>query len=158
MAAYEEDQIEFSILSLVKDPLIDLINKLSANVKCLNAVKTNIDAHEAASSPAGLVSSILENMLLGPDPSYSLTQEGIGHAVMTADEKERCQNNSIDESIQHLQKLSESQIELRASIKEEQQSQQADDDYAAGRRYDYGPAVRTWIRMLARKRKFESLE
>lgn len=158
MAAYEEDQIEFSILSLTKDPSIELIDKLSANVKSLGIVKEHIDADGSAGSAAGLVSSVLENILLDADASYSLTQESIDHAVITAGEEERYQNSSIDELVQHLQKLSERQIELRASIKEEQQSRQADDDYAAGRRYDYGPAVRTWIRMLARKRKFDSLQ
>ncbi|RMJ25554.1 ubiquitin carboxyl-terminal hydrolase [Aspergillus sp. HF37] len=158
MAEYEEDQIEFSILSLAKDPLIDLTAKLAVNVKCLRLVRELIDAHEEGSSTAEPAASLLENTILGPDASYALTQDNIGEAVIAADQREEYQACSIDALIQHLQKLSGNQLELRASIKEEQQSNQADDDYAAGRRYDYGPAVRQWVRFLARKRMFESLE
>jgi ubiquitin carboxyl-terminal hydrolase L5 len=158
MAEYEEDQIEFSILSLAKDPLIDLTAKLAANVKCLELVRELIDAHEEGSSTAEPAVSLLENTILGPDASYALTQDNIDEAVIAADQREGYQACSIDALIHDLQKLSGNQLELRASIKEEQQSNQADDDYAAGRRYDYGPAVRQWARFLARKRMFESLE
>jgi ubiquitin carboxyl-terminal hydrolase L5 len=48
-------------------------------------------------------------------------------------------------------------LELRRTVREEQQTQQKDDDYAAGRRFDYGPAIRTWLRFLARKRVIEDL-
>lgn len=158
MAEYEEDQIEFSILSLVKDPLIDLTDELAANVKCLELVIGLIDAHKEASSTAEPVASLLENTIVGPQPSYALTQECIDRAVIAAGQREEYQACSVHALIQHLERLSASQLGLRTTIKEEQQSNQADDDYAAGRRYDYGPAVRLWIRFLARKRMLEDLQ
>lgn len=157
MAEYEEDQIEFSILSLVKDPLVNLVDKLADNVKCLELVSGLIDAHEGGMT-AEQTASIPENTIRGPNASYGLTRERIDSAVIPADQQEGHQNSSVDALLQHLQKLAESQLELRASIKEEQQANQADDDYAAGRRYDYGPAVRLWTRFLARKRMFDRLE
>ncbi|EDN07006.1 hypothetical protein I7I51_05735 [Histoplasma capsulatum] len=36
-------------------------------------------------------------------------------------------------------------------ISEEEQSHRADEDYATARRHDYGPAVHTWVRLLARE-------
>ncbi|RJE26656.1 ubiquitin carboxyl-terminal hydrolase [Aspergillus sclerotialis] len=158
MAEYEEDQIEFSILSLAKDPLVDLVGKLAANVKCLEIVQQRLKTHEEGSSNHELVASLLENTILVPDESYGLTRVDIDEAVVTSEQMEEYGNCTIDGLIQNLQKLSTSQCDLRATIKEEQQSRQADDDYAFGRRYDYGPAVRLWVRFLARKRMLESLE
>lgn len=158
MAEYEEDQIEFSILSLAKDPLVDLTSRLAANVKCLETIQQCIETHEEDSSKHELAASVLENTILVPDDSYGLTRDGIDNAVVTAEQMEEYRDCTIDGLIQHLEKLSKTQIELRATIKEEQQSRQADEDYALGRRYDYGPAVRLWVRFLARKRMLESLE
>lgn len=152
MAGYEEDQIEFSILGVVRDPLLDLIDKLAVNVKCLEMVNGRLGTNaETSSEPA------FENAVLGPDSSFDLTREAIDNAKISADEEEMYQACSIDELVQHRQKLSIAQQELRAAIREEQQSHRADDDYATGRRYDYGPAVRCWIQFLARKRVIENL-
>ena len=158
MAEYEEDQIEFSILSLAKDPLVDLVGKLAANVKCLEIVQQRLKTHEEGGSKRELVASLLENTILVPDESYGLTRVDIDEAVVTAKQMEEYEDCTIDGLMQNLQKLNTTQHDLRATIKEEQQSRQADDDYAFGRRYDYGPAVSLWIRFLARKRMLESLE
>lgn len=157
MANYAEDQIEFSILSLAKDPLVELIGKLATNVKCLEMVQERINAHDEAGSKYEFAASVLENNVLGPDESYSLTRNSIENAAIAADQAQKYEACTMDELMQHLQKLSEAQRELRATIKEEQQLHQADDDYAFGRRYDYGPAVRLWTRMLAHKGLMESL-
>lgn len=157
MAEYEEDQIEFSILSVAKDPLVDLIDKLAANVRCLEIIQEHINAHEGAGSKHEMVAAALENNALGPDRSYSLTRDCIDKAAIAADQEEKYRSCTMDELGQHLQQLSEAQHKLRATIKEEQQSHQADDDYAFGRRYDYGPAVRLWTRILARRRMLERL-
>ena len=147
MAEYEEDQIEFSILSLVKDPLHSLVDDLAVNVKCLETINGRIAALQDKTEPE----PTLDNTVLGPAGSFSLTREAIDNAEIPANQKGSYQCNSVGELSQRRQNLSNEQQQLRAAIKEEQQSQQADDDYATGRRYDYGPAVRTWMRFLARK-------
>ncbi|CEJ56811.1 hypothetical protein PMG11_05529 [Penicillium brasilianum] len=156
MAAYEEDQIEFSILGLVKDPLSDLIEQLAVNVKSLEMVherlKSDGDTTAAATTMAGF-----EGTAIGPELSLALTRAVIDAAVIpeaTLQEYQSCSPSQLQE---HWQRLSQAQEELRSRVREEQQSQRADDDYATGRRYDYGPAVRTWLRFLARKQVLAEL-
>lgn len=153
MAEYEGDQIEFSILSLVRDPLLDFIGKLAANVKCLRIANERLHVIGTTSPET----TDREATLVGPDPSYGLTQEELDQATPTAEEVEALQSCSADELLQQKQRLSKAQQELRMAIREEQQSHQADDNYAIGLRYDYGPAVERWVRLLARKKKIKTL-
>ncbi|KAB8269645.1 ubiquitin carboxyl-terminal hydrolase [Aspergillus minisclerotigenes] len=158
MTEYEEDQIEFSILSLVRDPLVDLIGKLAVNIKCLELLNQRLttQAPAVAHSELPFASRILENTILGPDKSFDMTRESIDQAIVPV-VLERYNLFSAQENVGFQQKLCNEQQALRAAIRDEQQTQRADDDYAAGRRYDYGPAIRTWVRFLARKGVIESL-
>ena len=160
MNEYEEDQIEFSILSLVKDPLPGLVDRLAANVKHLQAVNERTTALKEEGKPdseTGVADSLNENTIWGSDPSYCLTQEKLDNTELPANPREMYQTCSADETNQHRQHLSDEQRDLRATIRDEQQTQQADEDYATGRRYDYVPAVRTWMQFLAQKKAIEGL-
>lgn len=153
MEEYEEDQIEFSILSLGRDPLLGLTEKLAVNVKSLEVVNKRL--RDTTNSETAAADDTEDNTILGPDASLSLTREAIDHAEIPADQKEAYESCSPEELNQFRQKLSEEQQELRAAIREEQQSKNADDDYAAGRRYNYGSTVSKWVSTLARKEVLE---
>ncbi|KGO37344.1 Peptidase C12, ubiquitin carboxyl-terminal hydrolase 1 [Penicillium expansum] len=152
MAAYEEEEIEFSILGLVRDPLPDLINDLAVNVR-----KLEILNQRSTSLCPSSETLALDETVLGPDPSLSLTREEIDTAVIpqeTLDDYQTCSDEKVQE---YQQRISKSQREIRTRIREEQQSHRSDDEYAAGRRFDYGPAVRTWLRRLAQKQQLQEL-
>ncbi|KAL4919124.1 ubiquitin carboxyl-terminal hydrolase [Aspergillus aurantiobrunneus] len=159
MEEYEEDRIEFSILSLARDPLPDLVDQLVVNIKQLQTIEKTATSHERKAAEVGprAMASLPENTLLGPDVSYEVTETAINEAAMPAGKEKEYLECSLDELAKHRTDLSRAQLKLRAMIREEQQSQRADDEYAAGRRYDYGPAIRTWLRLLARKRVIEYL-
>ncbi|KAJ5766446.1 uncharacterized protein N7511_004062 [Penicillium nucicola] len=152
MAAYEEEQIEFSILGLVRDPLPDLINSMAINVRSLDILRQRA----LSLSPPGIDLS-WDHLVLGPDPSLCLTREGIDAAELP-DRVQKCQSCSAGELQEYQQELSKDQQELRVRIREEQQSHRTDDEYAAGRRFDYSPAVRMWLRLLARKQELQELQ
>lgn len=103
------------------------------------------------------IESLNENTIWGPDPSFCLTQETLDSTELPANPKEVYKSCTADEINQHRQRLAEEQRELRATVRDEQQTQQADEDYATGRRYDYVPAVETWMKFLAQKRAIDSL-
>ncbi|CAI7575981.1 unnamed protein product [Penicillium glandicola] len=152
MAAYEEEEIEFSILGLVRDPLPDLINDLAVNVRTLEILN-----QRAISLCPSSDTLALDETVLGPDPSLSLTREEIDAAVIpqeTLDDYQTCSDEKLQK---YQQTISMDQRELRIRIREEQQSHRSDDEYAAGRRFDYGPAVRTWLRRLAQKQQLQEL-
>ncbi|KAL4973246.1 ubiquitin carboxyl-terminal hydrolase [Aspergillus desertorum] len=151
--------IEFSILSLVRDPLPDLIDRLAVNIKQLQTIERTISSHnpEVVSDVSSAVGPLNGNTLLGPDESYGVTEKVFNKATMPAEEAEKYLGFSVDEILKHRTDLVRAQLELLTAIREEQQSQRADEEYAEGRRYDYGPAIRTWLRFLARKRIIEDL-
>lgn len=155
MAAYEEDQIEFSILGLVRDPLPELLGQLAVNVRCLEILNQRILSQtEDALEPT---LDALQETILGPDPSLPLTREDINTADVSVHAR-KYNSFSAAQLQQAQEELSNAQRGLRASIQEEKQSQWADADYAAGRRFDYAPAVRTWLRFLARKQVIQELQ
>lgn len=155
MAAYEEDQIEFSILGLVRDPLPELLGQLAVNVRCLEILNQRI-LSQTEEEPEPTLDALQET-ILGPDSSLPLTREDINTADVSiqAREYDLCSAAQLQQA---QQELSNAQRSLRASIQEEKQSQWADADYAAGRRFDYAPAVRTWLRCLARKQLIQELQ
>lgn len=157
MAEYEEDRIEFSILGLVRDPVPDLIKELALNVKCLRKVNERLGGIEKVGSDPSLDTTTLEHVILGPDLSFRLTQDDINQATIPESKLEEYETCTLDELAAHRQKLITSQQEIRESITEELQFHRADDDHAARRRHDYGPAVQLWVRMLARKNIIEDL-
>ncbi|EKV16751.1 Ubiquitin Carboxy-terminal hydrolase 37 [Penicillium digitatum PHI26] len=152
MAAYEEEEIEFSILGLVRDPLPDLINDLAVNVRKLEILNQRVTSLCQSSDTL-----VLDETVLGPDASLSLTREAIDAAAIpqeTLDDYQTCSEKKLQE---YQQTICRNQQGLRARIREEQQSHRSDDEYAAGRRFDYGPAVRTWLRRLAQKQQLQEL-
>ena len=154
MTEYEEGQIEFSVLSLVRDPILDITRDLALNVKCLEIVNRRLDEGTAASDHTF---ADLPGVILGPSLDLGLTQKDIDCAEIPQAVLETYQASTLKELDLLQQRLIDSQQSVRASMKEELQSCQADDDHAAGRRHEYGPAVRSWIGMLARKAVIKGL-
>ncbi|KAJ5548652.1 hypothetical protein N7513_005886 [Penicillium frequentans] len=148
MAAYEEEQIEFSMLGVVRDPLHDLIQQLAVNVRGLEILNAQLTSPATPVLPDAMLSELTETVL-GPDPSYGLSREDIDAAGIS--------EIASSEFATELRRLRDVQRQLRGRIREEQQIQRSDEDHATGRRYDYGPAVRTWLRFLARKHMLAEL-
>ncbi|KAK2871801.1 hypothetical protein FQN49_002809 [Arthroderma sp. PD_2] len=153
MAEYEEDQIEFSILSLSKDPLPGYKADLATNIKSLRRVNNRLSElgkrGEADQEDA---------VLSGPaHPEYGLTEDTVEQALVPELVAAKCSTDNSEELARERQLLVQQQSQLRVQVKDEQQSRQSEIDYANSRRHDYGPAVQTWTRFLARKQKLEDL-
>lgn len=157
MAAYAEGDIEFSILGLVRDPLPDLIQQLASNVRSLEILNERLMSQQDQASNTEATLTEMRETVLGPDPSLGLTQADIDAAVISEAKQREYQESSPTQLRQRQHELSKAQMELRGRIREEQQAYHADEDHATGRRYDYGPAIRTWLRFLARKQLLPEL-
>lgn len=153
MAEYEEGQIEFSILGLVKDPITTLASELAMNVKKIAA----INEQSCSSQVPQKVDSSDHDIVTGPDPSLHLTPTLLDEVIVPEDDLEKYKTAPKEDLLGLQEILVDAQKSIRASIKEEQQARHADEDYANKRRHDYGPAVHTWVRALARKGLLEPL-
>ena len=154
MADYEDGQIEFSILGLVRDPLLNLVEDLAVNVKSQQMVH---DRLQDGSGNGKGKDALYEEATLGPDESLGLTQDAIDQATVPAEEKARMEKKSREVLLEHRQSLWIRNQELQSLIREEQESRRQDMEYAMQRRFDYGPAVRRWLKLLQQKRKIGEL-
>lgn len=157
MYAYAEENIEFSILGLVRDPLPDLIQQLAVNVRSLEILNERLMSLEDGAPETEATLLALKETVLGPDPSLALTRADIDAAVVPDAIQAESQNSLSEQLRQRQRGLTTAQRELRGRIREQQQTQRADEDHATGRRYDYGPAIRTWLRFLARRQLIAEL-
>lgn len=159
MAEYEEGQIEFSILSLVKAPLSGLFSDLAQNAKSLfalsNSEQTSEESFISAISPAsGEFCSGSELNVCLPDAAFGLTQDMIDQAIIPQGIHDAIQSRNVSIITQLWKELTIAQATLKGSIGEEQLSNQLDQERAESRRWDYGPAVHDLICFLATKRFF----
>ncbi|EFR02774.1 ubiquitin carboxyl-terminal hydrolase [Nannizzia gypsea CBS 118893] len=157
MADYEEEEIEFSILSLSKDPMTVYLADLASNVKALQHINSRLSELGENCDEADQENATLD----GPDAQYGLTLDILELALVPSELAEATENGSKAHDLNSLarqrQALVEQQRLLRTQIKDEQRSRQMELDYARSRRHDYNAAVHCWTRLLARKRKFEEL-
>ena len=161
MTQYGEEQIEFSILSLVKEPLLGFIDALAENVKSLAALSKQLDILRpdwkqfiASSGDEGGISST--DVVVKPDAIYGLTSDICDRASTPQSTKAIIADGAASELMELSQKLVTEQVSLRASIREEQQSAHSDLDRAASRCFDYGPSVHNLMGLLGRKRLLQS--
>ena len=162
MAEYEEGQIEFAVLALVKDPLLTLVASLAENVRCLRALSARLDDTQSdrtdfRATSAPVMDSLVDGTLLGPDLSYDLSEDAINHASIPSAVEQKFRDVATVDLLAYRQELEIGQADLRRSIKEEQQSVRSDEERAASRRHDYGPMLQAWVRMLARKQALRPL-
>lgn len=147
MTEYEEDQIEFSVLSVVRDPLADYTEQLAQNVKGLQCIRLRLGASQLDDDLKKMLGDQeLEDLLLGAYPGLGLTEERVDLAETSSYE-----NCSADELTHEYIRMVNRQKALRMSILDEMQSRRVDDAFAEGRRHDYSSALEFWGRALARK-------
>ena len=161
MAEYEDGQIEFAILSLVKDPLLSLIPSLASNVKgiqllsaLLDKVKPDWRDFTSFRTPEGDL--ISDGTLTGPNMTYGITQEAIDSSQMPDNIQPDSSDNATD-LLTSRQKLVTAQAALRLSIKSEFESDRLDEEKAASRRHDYGPVIQKWLLYHARRSAIEAV-
>ncbi|KAL2039579.1 hypothetical protein N7G274_007851 [Stereocaulon virgatum] len=160
MAQYEEGQIEFAILSLVRDPLLNHVSSLAQNIKSIAALSAQLDRVKPnwQDSTAGPTNGHIcepEGLLSCPDLGYHLTQKEINQAKLPEKVVNLCLSNMASVMIEHRQELLTNQAELRMSIKEEMQSNVLDEERAAARSCDYGASMQGFVRKLRLKKQAE---
>ena len=156
MAEYEEGQIRFSLLSLVKDPIIDYRARLAENIELLQAIEERLDSARSggkdfATDTGQQESETSHCALRGVNMLRGITPQSLNEDTPAASVKVKLavSGDTLESLMGSRTELLTEQAGLRAGIREEDELTKADDEKAANRRYDYGPAIQTWLRMLA---------
>lgn len=150
-----EDQIQFSLMSLVRDPIISYREDLAANIKTLQALEARLDSLKPDWKSFTADSMEVGN---GPDVSSStqlsektgVTAEAIQAAIIPSSiEREMTVVDDVTALIDLRQRVISDQVKICSSIEEEEQLARLDEQKAAERRHDHGPLIRAWLGMLA---------
>jgi ubiquitin carboxyl-terminal hydrolase L5 len=147
MTAYEEDQIEFSVLSLVRDPLKDYTEQLVRNVRGLQSIRHRLNESQLEDIKAVLGTPDFDGVLLDTDPALGLTEE----CLMGIEAPETGISGNDDNLPQEYVRLVNSQQGIKRLILEEMQLRRDEEAFAEGRRHDCSSAVEFWARALSSK-------
>ena len=155
MAQYEEGQLEFSILSLARNPLLNLVPKLAENVKSISNLSSRLDELRSdwRNFDIASINSEASNVLVGPDAGYGLTQEDLDRTELPEHAAELCTSEVAEDIVAKRQQLVMAQAELRCCIKEEQQAVRSDEERASARKCDYGARMQEFVRKVKTKRR-----
>lgn len=158
MAQYEGGQIEFAILSLVRDPLLEMIPALAENVKAIGALSTRLDIVKPGwkdfvdSSIKGEIAGT-DSLISNPNLAYGLTQGMLDQAEPSQAMIDLCHCDVASDILAHREQLITMQAGLRMSIREEMQSNQSDEERAAARSCDYGARMQNFVRKMRVKKQ-----
>lgn len=150
MARYEEGQIEFAILSLVKDPLSILVLSLARNVKGISALTVRLDeiGKDWREFTIFHANGNSDDLLHTADRAYGLTHEDISQAEVPELVVNVLTRDNVQEIIEARQTLISSQAELRRDIREELQSLMSDEEKAIARSRDLGAKMQNFARKV----------
>lgn len=156
MAQYEEGQIEFAILSLVRDPLLDLIPRLAENIKGITGLSAHLDLIKPDWRDFETFSDNgqFAGLLTAFDPNYGLTPDHIDQVDLPMTIAKLYKSDAVEDIVTQRQQLVTDQARLRLWIRDEQQSNQSDEERAAARRCDYGAMMQNFVRKVKAKRRF----
>ena len=143
MANYESGQIEFAILSLVKDPLRNLLPSLAQSTKTLKLIVSRLcelDKNFHLDT---------KNCIIGSEPRYRLTKDLIDSEDISMADQEFLENGDEGLLYDMFERVLTTQTHLRSEIQEEINMECAEDERTARRRHDHSPLIQTWIHLLA---------
>lgn len=155
MAEYEEGQIEFAILSLVKDPLLELVPALAENVKGLQTLASHLKSISTDTKNCASLGDqqdcVVTHTLMGPDLNIGLTSDVIEQAKVASSIESALHSHEVSDVIASQEELCIAQARLWTSVRDECEAQRLDVEKANARRHDYGPLAIKLAQILARR-------
>ena len=161
MAQYEEDHIEFAILSLVRDPLLRLVPALASNVKTILTLSSRLDEvkpdwRQFTLSDSNDKGTERDSHIMAADAAYALDQGSIdGARPVNTDTAAIVAGDNATEMLALRQSLIVEQAGLKMEVKEELQATQADEIRATSRSQDSGAKLQNFSKMVKIKESNE---
>lgn len=156
IAKYEEGQIEFAILGLVRDPMIALTDELAQNVKDVMFLSPQV-GHESVTSlgkvldEPGSQLQLSGDVLLGPSERYGLSQGSIDACNVSERFRELVHIGAKPPIQDTMRQLRAKQAQLRRSILEEVEAREAETRRVTCRQHDFGPLAQKVAEILAKR-------
>ena len=155
MAQYAEEQIEFAVLSLVKDPVLGLRDALALNIKSIIALDSKLNqvapGWRDSEGHSGQETSMLDH-ISGGDESYGVRQDDIDKGSLLDSEAAKTIANEDIQGMEGVrQSLISDQVGLRSACMDEVCLAVEDDKRVAARCRDLGSRIQRFSRLVKRK-------
>ncbi|KAL9026997.1 MAG: hypothetical protein Q9196_004422 [Gyalolechia fulgens] len=162
MAQYEEGQIEFAIMGVVREPLAALVAALAENVKSINVLVQRLgqvkpDWEDFLSESTGNSKAASHETIVGPCEQYQLYADTIDRAELSPELQRRLESDGVIELLTAREEFAAAQVGLRASIRDETKAFRTDNERAASRRNDKGLLAKGLLQVLDRMDKLKSI-
>ena len=164
IAQYEEGQIEFAIMSLVKDPLIGFSEELAQNVRDLTVLSTRrpcprlVTKPGDSQDPGGGPQGFDDEVVLGPHERYGLSQSTIDASEASAEILEIAESGADAVRQTALARLIAEQGRLRIVILEEVEARTLERKRVECRQHDFSPLVRKVAEIVAKRNVAEFMK
>lgn len=150
MLQYQGDHIEFSLMAVIKDPIIAERQQLAENIKALQ--ETNCRLNEISPGWPGFIAPDAENAtIFGSSEEYSITEQVLNGANLAPSIAEKLKTEAPEKLMQLRHEIVIAQAGCRAAIRDQMQTDQSDATKAMHRRFDYASFVNEWLDALADK-------
>ncbi|KAI4165058.1 MAG: hypothetical protein LQ342_001335 [Letrouitia transgressa] len=159
MAQYEEGQIEFAVLSLVKDPISNLLAALAENINSGAVILSHLDNLNTAWMDEVTLplecEALRARFMVKSHEHYGIDQVETNPAVETDSFlKELCAQD-VPQLVKKLQRLVEDQATLKSSIKTEKEANRLEEEQATSRRNDQGQLAKGLLEVINRMEKMD---
>ncbi|KAG9701086.1 cysteine proteinase, partial [Aureobasidium melanogenum] len=156
MAQYEEGQIQFSLMAVVQDPVVEDRRLLAQNV--LSLQKTELLFNQAFQDWRNYTTADHEYCtLFGGSEEYGLTDRMITEAEISENMAQQLHSSSLESLLKARQELITNQAGCRAQVRDSQQANMMDAEESMHRRHDYGSFVKAWMQALVDNEALKSL-
>jgi len=152
MQRYEGDQIQFSLLSLGKSPLLTAQDQLAINIRAFCMVEEQLSICQPDWNRF-IETEESGEILREANMTYGISIEQLEAAILPQSTLSIINDpTTVPSQLFEMRRdLADAQIQLKASLLDEVAAARRDEERALGRRHDYTPVINTWLKMLAGK-------
>jgi ubiquitin carboxyl-terminal hydrolase L5 len=148
MAEFSSSGVNFNMMALVKDPLIEQRHDLSANIKLIQAIEQRLNSLKP--EWRSFDDADVENAITSPDSTYGITGHTLDSTPVLPSAAAKVELDTSPTTLLEFRKRTlGQQTSLRAAIRAEMEGNAVDEKKAEDERKDYGPFVQAWLKELA---------
>jgi ubiquitin carboxyl-terminal hydrolase L5 len=156
MAEYEEGQIQFSLMAVVQDPIIQARRALAQNLRSIQAIEARLD-ELTPDWPSFVAADSEDSVVCCPQEVSSLTDAMIAEAPLTPKTAQHLTCTCSETLIRVRTELKKDQTGCLAEIRDSQQTDMLEELESMHRRHDYGSFVKAWMHALVSNGALKSL-
>ncbi|GAB7357008.1 hypothetical protein MBLNU459_g7837t2 [Dothideomycetes sp. NU459] len=150
MAQYEDGQIEFSLMAVVKDPIDDERERLADNIKSLQCVESKLsEVFPGWKDTFG--PHRRDDTIDGASEKFGITEDAITFACPSEQFLDSLDTDRVEFLMVIRHETINAQADYRAAVRDRLRDEHADMEKARHRRHDYGSFVQAWLEALVKQ-------